>query len=189
MNEEIKKNSAGGRMNIMLAVLSRTILSSFPIGTRRKGILRCLLLLPPWISYGRREPILRKANELHDAMGLSPYRWIRNEGYKNLAGNSVELGKRDTFYRFYTYSHLRQLCDRLKSIYEEYDSLEDALSASPYPESGDKDTGYFLRNRRDSRTDGGRLPVNVLPCSSGGWSGKMVLSTSASGKQPSNRMS
>ena len=50
-----------------------------------------------------------------------------------MAGNSVELGKRDTFYRFYTYSHLRQLCDRLKSIYEEYDSLEDALSASPYP--------------------------------------------------------
>lgn len=86
-----------------------------------------------WISYGRRELILRKANELHDAMGPSPYRWIRNEGYKNLAGNSVGLGKRDTFYRFYTYSHLRQLCDRLKSIYEEYDSLEDALSASPYP--------------------------------------------------------
>lgn len=30
-------------------------------------------------------------------------------------------------------SDLRQLCARLKAVYEQYDSLEEALAASPYP--------------------------------------------------------
>lgn len=105
----------------------------FPHRYTEKKDIEVSAFLTSWISYGRRELILRKANELHAAMGVSPYRWIMEEGYKYLPGNAVEPGKRDTFYRFYTYSHLRQLCERLKSIYEEHESLEDALAASPYP--------------------------------------------------------
>ena len=104
----------------------------FPHRYTEKRDIEGSAFLTSWISYGRRELILRKANELHAAMGVSPYRWIMEEGYKYLPGNAVEPGKRDTFYRFYTYSHLRQLCERLKCIYEEHESLEDALAASPY---------------------------------------------------------
>ena len=104
----------------------------FPHRYTEKKDIEISAFLTSWISYGRRELILRKANELHAAMGPSPYRWIMDEGYKELSGNTVESGKRDTFYRFYTYSHLRQLCERMRSIYGKYDSLEDALAASPY---------------------------------------------------------
>lgn len=105
----------------------------FPHRYTEKRDIEISAFLTSWISYGRRELILRKANELHQAMGASPYRWIMEEGYKKLPRNAALPDKRDTFYRFYTYSHLRQLCERLKSIYETYDSLEDALAASPYP--------------------------------------------------------
>lgn len=105
----------------------------FPHRYSEKKDIEISAFLTSWISYGRRELILRKANELHAAMGSSPYRWIMEEGYKDLPGKVVESGKRDTFYRFYTYSHLRQLGERLKSIYEKHASLEDALATSPYP--------------------------------------------------------
>lgn len=105
----------------------------FPHRYSEKKDIEISAFLTSWISYGRRELILRKANELHAIMGSSPYRWIMNKGYEDLPGKTVEPGKRDTFYRFYTYSHLRQLCERLESIYEQYESLEDALAASSYP--------------------------------------------------------
>lgn len=133
MNEEIKEKLRRWANEYNVSGFIKDDPVQFPHRYTEKRDIEVSAFITSWISYGRRELILRKANELHDAMGPSPYRWIRNEGYKNLAGNPVEHGKRDTFYRFYTYSHLRQLCDRLKSIYEEYDSLEDALSASPYP--------------------------------------------------------
>ena len=133
MNEEIKEKLRRWANEYNVSGFIKDDPVQFPHRYTEKRDIEVSAFITSWISYGRRELILRKANELHDAMGPSPYRWIRNEGYKNLAGNPVEHGKRDTFYRFYTYSHLRQLCDRLKSIYEEYDSLEDALFASPYP--------------------------------------------------------
>lgn len=104
----------------------------FPHRYTEKRDIEVSAFLTAWISYGRREMILRKANELHDLMLPGPYRWIMEEGYNRIPGATPEPGKRDTFYRFYTYSDLRQLCGRLKAIYEEYDSLEDALAASPY---------------------------------------------------------
>ncbi len=54
-------------------------------------------------------------------------------GYCPELVSDVPAGKRDTFYRFYTHSDLCALCDRLKEIYGRYESLEDALAVSPYP--------------------------------------------------------
>jgi TIGR02757 family protein len=65
-------------------------------------------------------------------MGGSPYEWVLSGRYWELVSD-VPAGKRDTFYRFYTHSDLCALCDRLKEIYQRYDSLEDALAASSYP--------------------------------------------------------
>lgn len=105
----------------------------FPHRYTEKKDIEISAFLTSWISYGRRELILRKANELHASMTPGPYQWIMREGYNELPKGRLEPGKRDTFYRFYTYSDLRRLCARLKEIYEQYDSLEDALAASPYP--------------------------------------------------------
>ena len=105
----------------------------FPHRYTEKKDIEISAFLTSWISYGRRELILRKANELHDAMRPGPYQWIMDEGYNEWPVSKPEPGKRDTFYRFYTYSDLRQLCARLKAVYEQYDSLEEALATSPYP--------------------------------------------------------
>ena len=104
----------------------------FPHRFTEKRDIEISGFITSWISYGRREVILRKADWLHSRMGGSPYEWISSGRYRELASD-VPAGKRDTFYRFYTHSDLRALCDRLKEIYEQYDSLEDALAASPYP--------------------------------------------------------
>lgn len=104
---------------------------SFPHRFTAKQDIEISAFLTSWISYGRRELILRKAEWLHQQMGESPYRWIREEGYERLS-NTGAIGKRDTFYRFYTFSDLRTLCRRLKGIYEQYESLEEAWAGSSY---------------------------------------------------------
>ena len=76
----------------------------FPHRFTEKRDIEISAFITSWISYGRRE-----------------------------LGSDVPAGKRDTFYRFYTHSDLCALCDRLKEIYQRYDSLEDALAASSYP--------------------------------------------------------
>lgn len=85
--------------------------------------------LTAWISYGRRAHILAKAEALHARMGDSPYAFIRSGDttFRFLAEEAARPGARNTFYRFYTYADLHALCRRLKEIYEQYDSLEDAL--------------------------------------------------------------
>lgn len=105
----------------------------FPHLYTEKRDIEISAFITSWISYGRRELILRKATELHRRMGSSPYQWIMSEGYNVLENRNPGPGKRDTFYRFYTHSHLCELCARLKAIYTTYSSLEEALAASPYP--------------------------------------------------------
>lgn len=47
MNEEIKEKLRRWANEYNVSGFIKETLSSFPIGTRRKGILRCLLLLLP----------------------------------------------------------------------------------------------------------------------------------------------
>lgn len=101
----------------------------FPHRFTEKRDIEISAFITSWISYGRRELILRKADWLHSRMGGSPYEWVLSGRYWELVSD-VPAGKRDTFYRFYTHSDLCALCDRLKEIYQRYDSLEDALAAA-----------------------------------------------------------
>lgn len=103
----------------------------FPHRYSRKQDIEISAFITSWISYGSRPLILRKADWLHSQMGKSPYEWILSEGYKELE-QDVPIGKRDTFYRFYTYSDLYALCERLREIYTQYDSMEDAIDESLY---------------------------------------------------------
>ena len=105
---------------------------SFPHRYTRRQDIEISGFITSWISYGRRELILKKADWLHERMGKSPYEWIRSGQYRTLESDQ-SIGKRDTFYRFYTHSDLRHLCERLQDIYEQYDSMEDALVVNPYP--------------------------------------------------------
>ena len=79
---------------------------SFPHRFSDRLDIEVSAFLTAWIAYGRREHILAKGGE---------------------AGE----GRRDTFYRFYTFADLRRLCRRLREIYRRYGSLEAAFASIP----------------------------------------------------------
>ncbi|WP_085537370.1 TIGR02757 family protein [Massilibacteroides vaginae] len=87
-----------------------------------------------WISYGRRPLILKKAEELHSLFGASPYQWIMQDKATRMSScealRKQNTNKRDTCYRFYTFADFFDLTDRLHAIYQQYESLEDALAAT-----------------------------------------------------------
>lgn len=132
MNKQLKRQLQdwAGTYNVKSFIPDDPV--QFPHRYCEKRDIEVSAFLTSWISYGRRELILRKADWLHSRMGDSPYEWIMNEGCKALP-LEISAAGRDTFYRFYTYSDLRALCSRLKEIYTEYGTLEDALGANPYP--------------------------------------------------------
>lgn len=99
----------------------------FPHRFTEKRDIEISGFLTAWISFGRREHILKKAEELHALMGESPYQFIRNGETTFAPLRNRPPKARDTFYRFYTYQDLYQLCCRLKEVYDRYDSMEDAL--------------------------------------------------------------
>lgn len=105
---------------------------SFPHRFSDRLDIEISAFLTAWIAYGRREHILAKAGSLHDWMGKSPYAFIMeaDDGFAVLRGEAGE-GRRDTFYRFYTFADLRRLCLRLREIYRRYGSLEAAFASIP----------------------------------------------------------
>lgn len=92
-------------------------------------------LITAWISYGRRPLILKKAEELHALFGSSPYGWIMQDEETRVRScdslRETNRQKRDTCYRFYTFADFFDLTGRLRSIYDRYPSLEDALAEAP----------------------------------------------------------
>ena len=101
----------------------------FPHRFSKKQDIEISAFLTAWISYGRRPNILKKAEELHQLLGESPYAFIRNGATTFAPFRNRPVCRRDTFYRFYTYDDLHLLCCRLKDIYDQYESLEDAMNA------------------------------------------------------------
>lgn len=101
----------------------------FPHRFVKKQDIEISAFLTAWICYGRREIIVKKGEWLHEQMGESPYGWIMKEQYLSLG--KQHAGKRDTFYRFYTFDDLKGLCARLRKIYLGYDSMEEAFLAVP----------------------------------------------------------
>ncbi len=101
----------------------------FPHRFVRKQDIEISGFLTAWIAYGRRSLILQKAEWLHSHMGESPYAWICSGSFRQLTDKRIPQG-RDTFYRFYTFSDLSDLCERLFDIYIHYHSMEDAFAAA-----------------------------------------------------------
>lgn len=102
----------------------------FPHRFTEKRDIEISAFLSAWLAYGRRTHILKKLEELHLLLGESPYQFVRGgeKTFKSIVNRDVLPNKRDTFYRFYTYQDLLALLRRLHLIYENYETLEAAVS-------------------------------------------------------------
>ena len=76
------------------------------------------------LSFGNRTQIEKKAEELHDTMGASPYQYVMSKYWE------IDFPKSNAFsyYRMVSYSQMNSYFRRLYDAYVQYDSLEDALS-------------------------------------------------------------
>lgn len=81
--------------------------------------------LTAWISYGNRKCIIAKAEELDKMFERSPYHFIINQKY------TVHRNNAKSFYRFFKYKDLYDICERLHYCYKEFGSLESALKSMP----------------------------------------------------------
>ena len=81
-------------------------------------------LLTAIMSFGNRKQILKKANELHDLMRDSPYRYVMSRQWEK--DFPVEVTR--SFYRMLSYADFHGYFQRLYKSYSEYESLEDALN-------------------------------------------------------------
>ena len=103
----------------------------FPHRFTNKRDIEVSAFLTAWLSYGRREHILLKAEELHRLMGSEPYEFVCHARFMEIRHRASQAGSRNTFYRFYTYADLLALCERLHQIYTDYETMEAALQAMP----------------------------------------------------------
>lgn len=107
---------------------------SFPHRFTKKQDIEISGFITAWISYGRRPLILKKAEELHNLFGESPYEWIMQDEKARIKSceslRKQNANARDTCYRFYTFADFFDLTGRLHLIYRNYNSLEDALAAT-----------------------------------------------------------
>lgn len=96
---------------------------SFPHRFRDKKDIEISAFLTAWLAYGNRKQILKKAEELHTAMEWQPLNFILQKKYKQYANNHK------SFYRFFKYNDLFNICDRLNHIYTKYQDLEEATKS------------------------------------------------------------
>lgn len=79
-------------------------------------------LVTSWIATGNRKSIIRSAEKVDsEVFGRAPLEYVlsgRWEAYK---------GNKKSFYRYYSYDDFYLLCQTLRSVYSESDSLEDYL--------------------------------------------------------------
>ena len=80
--------------------------------------------LTAWISYGNRKCIITKAEELDRMFGGSPLHFILNNKYSDYQNNY------NSFYRFFKYHDLYEICDRMHYCYQKFGSLESALKST-----------------------------------------------------------
>ena len=104
----------------------------FPHRYEKRQDIEISAFLTAWIAYGNRKMILRKAEELHQYMGESPYKFIckKDFSFAGFPNRKTPTNRRDTFYRFYTFSHLREICERLHGIYKNSGDMETAMMAT-----------------------------------------------------------
>lgn len=99
---------------------------SFPHRFTEKKDIEISGFITAWIAYGNRKQILKKANEVHDDMNGKPYEFIINQGY------NIYKEKEGSFYRFFKYSDLYEICHRLNAVYTNYKDMEQAVNATDH---------------------------------------------------------
>lgn len=78
-----------------------------------------------WLSFGSRKMIIRAAEKLDKEFDGSPYEWLMDRRYINYKGNLKKV------YRFLSYYDLYKLCDRLRSLYMGFKTMEDMVLTPP----------------------------------------------------------
>lgn len=99
----------------------------FPHRFTKKQDIEISGLLTAIMSFGNRKQILKKAGELHQLMGNSPYQYVLSCRWKTdflpeLTGS---------FYRMLSVSDFHGYFQRLHTAYTKYGSLEEALQTYP----------------------------------------------------------
>ena len=95
----------------------------FPHRYERKQDIEISGLLTAIMSFGNRKQILKKAEELHRLMGVSPHQYVLSCRWKN----DFPATDRSSFYRMLSYADFHSYFRRLHAAYSAFDSLEDAL--------------------------------------------------------------
>ena len=95
----------------------------FPHRYERKQDIEISGLLTAIMSFGNRKQILKKADELHRLMGVSPHQYVLSCRWKN----DFPATDRSSFYRMLSYADFHSYFRRLHAAYSAFDSLEDAL--------------------------------------------------------------
>ena len=95
----------------------------FPHRYERRQDIEISGLLTAIMSFGNRKQILKKADELHRLMGVSPHQYVLSCQWKK----DFPATDRSSFYRMLSYADFHSYFRRLHAAYSAFDSLEDAL--------------------------------------------------------------
>lgn len=138
----------------------------FPHRYHKKQDIEISGLLTAILSFGKREQIVKKAEELHKLMGDSPYFYVMSRQWET----DFSAENNDIFYRMLSYADFHGHFERLHWAYNRFDSLEEALHVyyglpmeklcafmGVCAQSPQKKLNMFLRwmIRRDSEVDFG----------------------------------
>ena len=75
-----------------------------------------------WISFGNRRSIIDKANYIdNEIFQGKPFDYIASKKWEEYKGETKKI------YRFFSYDDFYQLCWKLYYVYDNHDSLEDAI--------------------------------------------------------------
>lgn len=95
----------------------------FPRSFKLKQDIEVSAILTAVITWGKRSIILKSAQKMHDIMGISPYDYIMQEGYKSLGTTNIHR----TFFE----DDMAYVARGLYSIYQQYESLESLFASVP----------------------------------------------------------
>jgi uncharacterized protein (TIGR02757 family) len=96
---------------------------SFPHRFSDKRDIEISGLLTAIMSFGNRKQILKKADELHDIMGGSPYSYVMSRQWES----DFRSDDKSSFYRMLSHADFHGYFTLLHSAYSNHDSLEDEL--------------------------------------------------------------
>lgn len=95
----------------------------FPHRYQQKQDIEISGLLTAIMSFGNRKQILKKADELHDCMGVSPYQYVLSRRWEK----DFPAEEKRSFYRMLSYADFYSYFERLYAAYSRFESLEEAL--------------------------------------------------------------